>query len=190
MNADNLELRASYPESQLCHLHGDFFTLKCTSFDCSYRESKNYSICLTPALAPDPVYNAENAESEPEPLGTRAISISELPTCPSCRTGLLRPGVVWYGEPLPLQAVTTADDFISSPPIVDLILVIGTSGNLWPAAGYAEQVKMRGGKVAVFNKQPTMADIADWMILGDAAITLPQALEPIVGSYFRPKRKY
>ena len=34
---------------------------------------------------------------------------------------------------------------------VDLILVIGTSGVVYPAAGYAWSVKMRGGKVAVFN---------------------------------------
>ena len=52
---------------------------------------------------------------------------------------------------------------------VDLILVIGTSGVVYPAAGYAWDVKMRGGKVAVFNieSDPSGGDrLDDWMFEG------------------------
>ena len=52
---------------------------------------------------------------------------------------------------------------------VDLILVIGTSGVVYPAAGYAWDVKMRGGKVAVFNieSDPSGGDrLNDWMFEG------------------------
>lgn len=52
---------------------------------------------------------------------------------------------------------------------VDLILVIGTSGVVYPAAGYAWEVKMKGGKVAVFNieKDSDGANaLHDWMFEG------------------------
>jgi NAD-dependent SIR2 family protein deacetylase len=49
---------------------------------------------------------------------------------------------------------------------VDLILVIGTSGVVYPAAGYAWSVKMRGGKVAVFNIESDNDQQEDWMFDG------------------------
>jgi hypothetical protein len=49
---------------------------------------------------------------------------------------------------------------------VDLILVIGTSGVVYPAAGYAWSVKMRGGKVAVFNIETDSDSHADWNFEG------------------------
>jgi len=52
---------------------------------------------------------------------------------------------------------------------VDLILVIGTSGVVYPAAGYAWNVKMSGGKVAVFNieSDPSGGErLDDWMFEG------------------------
>ena len=52
---------------------------------------------------------------------------------------------------------------------VDLILVIGTSGVVYPAAGYAWSVKMRGGKVAVFNIESDPGggeQLRDWMFEG------------------------
>ena len=53
---------------------------------------------------------------------------------------------------------------------VDLMLVIGTSGVVYPAAGYAWTVKMRGGKVAVFNieKDSGAEKLEDWMFEGNS----------------------
>lgn len=149
---------------------------------------------------------------------TKTIPVDLLPRCPSCKVGLLRPGVVWFGETLPFKVLQQADDFITDPnqPPVDLILVIGTSGTVWPAAGYVEQVTLRGGKVAIFNIEDSNnnnnnnnknnndfssnsnSSIIDsqllengggWMFKGDAAELLPLALEPIIGT-LRPPRRY
>lgn len=52
---------------------------------------------------------------------------------------------------------------------VDLILVIGTSGIVYPAAGYAWDVKARGGKVAIFNIENNFGGangLEDWMFVG------------------------
>jgi NAD-dependent deacetylase sirtuin 5 len=172
-NVDGLSARAHHPPEALLHLHGDLFTLKCTSFMCSFTEENNLDDPLTPALS-----NCDESLS-------KRIPANELPLCPSCRTGLLRPGVVWFGEPLPLSVINKADDFITSGE-VDLILVVGTSGSVWPAAGYVEQVVMQGGKVAVFNTEPPEGvDFDGWVFTGDAAEWLPKALEPIIGKVRR-----
>jgi NAD+-dependent protein deacetylase sirtuin 5 len=139
---------------------------------CSYKQENNYDVPLSQGLA------NINETTELQ----RNIPLDELPICPRCRVGLLRPGVVWFGEALPLQAMSKADEFITSGE-VDLILVIGTSGSVWPAAGYIEQVVMRGGKVAIFNIE-SMQDyeqVNGWIFNGDAADWLPKALEPLIG---------
>jgi len=48
------------------------------------------------------------------------------------------------------------------------MLVIGTSGVVYPAAGYAWEVKMQGGKIAVFNieRDPHDDEMRDWMFQG------------------------
>ncbi|CAK9438579.1 uncharacterized protein LODBEIA_P28030 [Lodderomyces beijingensis] len=119
-----------------------------------------------------------------EPVKT--LSEDELPKCPVCKE-LLRPGVVWFGESLPLDVIRNIDNFIEEGGNkVDLILVIGTSGTVYPANSYVERVRYQGGKVAVFN-----TDIDDrvesgkvkntWGFKGDAAELLPTALEPLIG---------
>ncbi|ODQ68136.1 DHS-like NAD/FAD-binding domain-containing protein [Nadsonia fulvescens var. elongata DSM 6958] len=176
-NVDGLSQRAGHPPGKLLNLHGDLFTVKCTEFMCSY-VGTSYNDPIVPALS----------ESETQ------IPESELPHCPSCKVGLLRPGVVWFGEPLPFREVTMADKFLMEAK-VDLILVVGTSCSVWPAAGYVERVARSGGKVAVFNTDIS-ADMDDmdeegidgWAFKGDAAEWLPKALEPIIGKCFVPRQ--
>jgi NAD-dependent deacetylase len=68
--------------------------------------------------------------------------------CPCCdKKGTLRPNIVWFGElpidlPLIFQALDTTQHFLS----------IGTSGNVYPAGGFAQHVQMRGDvRLAEFN---------------------------------------
>jgi len=130
-----------------------------------------------------------SASSSPDIKPVQSIPEKHLPHCPECKEGLLRPGVVWFGESLPLKVVDAADDFLMSKK-VDLVLVIGTSGTVWPAMGYVERVQKRGGKVAVFNTEVDMEQIKkdkNWGFIGDASKWLPIALEPLIGSDFIPR---
>ncbi|KAK9369306.1 DHS-like NAD/FAD-binding domain-containing protein [Lipomyces kononenkoae] len=185
-NVDGLSTRANHPPNQLLHLHGSLFSLKCTSFYCDFQEENNFTHPLTPELAVASETSVPYAH----------ILQSGLPHCPKCRTGLLRPGVVWFGEALPWHVVKAADDFISAGK-VDLILVIGTSGMVYPAAGYVDRVRMQGGKVAVFNidvgddesedsfseadSSGSYTNRTKWTFEGDAAELVPLALEPLIG---------
>ena len=117
----------------------------------------------------------------------KEIPESELPQCPVCRDGsLLRPDVVWFGESLPLRLIDQVDNFIELDDCVDLVLVIGTSGTVYPANSYVDRIKLRGGKVAIFNtdidNEVVAGNVKDtWGFRGDAAELLPIALKPLIG---------
>lgn len=180
-NVDGLSARAGHPSESLLHLHGDLFSLKCTSFMCTFKQENNFQNPLTRELG---LCTSSDDFNKPQ---VKNISIEDLPRCPRCK-GLLRPGVVWYGETLPLSVIDTADKFVVSNQ-VDLIIIIGTSGVAWPAASYIEQVIMRGGKVALFDiERPDPREFPSdgWVFIGDAAEVLPKVLEPIIGSGYMP----
>ena len=120
------------------------------------------------------------------------IPHEELPQCPKCGDGLLRPGVVWFGESLPSKTIKAVDKFIDEPRNIDLILVIGTSAKVYPAAGYVDEARAKGARVAVINMDRTDMPggrsglrANDWFFEGDAAKILPQILEPIIGDISR-----
>jgi len=92
------------------------------------------------------------------------------PHCERC-TNLLRPGVVWFGEMLPEPALDAAERAAAASA---LMLVVGTSGAVWPAAGLAAMARRAGAFVAIVNPQPSeIDDQAHLTIRGTAAIVLP-----------------
>ena len=93
------------------------------------------------------------------------------PYCDRCGN-LLRPAVVWFGEALPQRALAAAEAAASE---CDLMLVVGTSGVVYPAAGLA---RTAAGKVVIINPEPTeLDDAADAVLRGKAAQLLPLLLE-------------
>lgn len=89
--------------------------------------------------------------------------------------GLLRPGVIWFGE-VPEQQ----GEIMRVLNWADVLIVVGTSSLVFPAASYAKVVKDHGGKVAVFNIEVSKQDEeSDFVFLGPCEETLPKALGPI-----------
>lgn len=94
------------------------------------------------------------------------------PRCPACGN-LRRPAVVWFGEMLPVQELAAAE---AAAQACDLMLVVGTSGVVYPAAGLAHATR---GRVVVLNPEPSgLDDAADAVLRGTAAGLLPQLLDP------------
>ncbi|KPI45552.1 NAD-dependent protein deacylase [Cyphellophora attinorum] len=107
-----------------------------------------------------------------------------LPHCPKCEKNLLRPGVVWFGESLPEDVMQSVNDYFAENDKIDLMLVIGTSAKVWPAAGYSAMAKKKGARVAVINMDRSDAralDSDDFFFEGDAAVLVPQLLEGVIG---------
>lgn len=108
----------------------------------------------------------------------RLIPTERLPRCTkSACGGLLRPGVVWFGESIP--------ELDRIQPLVsrcDLILVLGTSSTVYPAAGFADVVKHSNhGKVALFNLDDPSStssadDDLDWCFAGPVEKLLSEVL--------------
>lgn len=73
------------------------------------------------------------------------------PHCPHCGDRL-RPGVVWFGEPLPEEALRRSEQAAAT---CDVMLVIGTSGVVYPAAGLVELALAGGAALIEINPNPT-----------------------------------
>eukprot|EP00048_Salpingoeca_helianthica_P014933 m.224293 g.224293 ORF g.224293 m.224293 type:complete len:278 (-) comp16442_c0_seq1:52-885(-) len=85
---------------------------------------------------------------------------------------LLRPAVVWFGEQLDQRVTSQTQDELSK---CDLLLIVGTSGVVYPAAGYGRMCKLRGKPVVEFNIEDTGSP-SDYQVIGPSSLTLPAAL--------------
>lgn len=103
----------------------------------------------------------------------RRVPLPELP--PRCECGgVLRPGVVWFGEPLPAKIWQEAEAAARS---ADLFLLIGTSALVYPAAGLAPIAKSSGAHVVEINIAETgLSDAIDEFLQGPSGELLPQLI--------------
>ena len=104
----------------------------------------------------------------------RRVPLPKLPLCPSCNS-LLRPGVVWFGEALDFEVLEKAFTVSRS---CDLMLVIGTSAVVYPAASLSLEAKRSGARVIEINIEETdQTSLLDLSILGKAGEVLPEILK-------------
>jgi len=82
------------------------------------------------------------------PMGTAA-------QCPSCgEVGLVRPDIVWFGE-MPYQ-MERIDDALRR---CDLFVSIGTSGAVYPAAGFVQNARYAGAEALEINLEPSLGSM-------------------------------
>ncbi len=86
--------------------------------------------------------------------------------------GLIRPDVVFFGEPIPAAARDKAEDLASS---CDLLLIIGTSGEVSPANYLPQIAKDHGAIIVENNLEPTLLtrSVTDYFLKGEAGGCLP-----------------
>lgn len=97
-----------------------------------------------------------------------------VPTCPGCGSNL-RPGVVWFGEAIPQNAL---QDSMTAASSCDLFLSIGTSSLVWPAAGLADTARAAGATIVEVNPDTTpLSNATDFQLNGNAGTILPELLE-------------
>ena len=104
----------------------------------------------------------------------RRPSLPELP--PKCECGgLARPGVVWFGEGLPEDVWSAAVDAARA---ADVLLVVGTSALVYPAAGLVQLAQSAGAKVAEINVAETpVSAMVDLSWRASATTALPQLIQ-------------
>ena len=108
------------------------------------------------------------------PFADRTAYTSE-PTCGLCQRGLLRPDIVWFGEPVAREAMPRIEAFVVAAGANLRFLAVGTSGVVYPAAGLVDMVRERGGRSWLVNAEPP-ANVGrfDEVAIGSAGALLPQ----------------
>lgn len=101
------------------------------------------------------------------------------PACPACRqAGGLRPDIVWFGEiPYHMERIETA---IAA---CDLFVSIGTSGAVYPAAGFVSQARHAGARTLELNLEPSAGTpLFDEAKHGPASVLVPAWVEAMLAS--------
>jgi NAD-dependent deacetylase len=98
------------------------------------------------------------------------------PTCPHCGE-YVRPDVVWFTETLPPAALQRAFEVAAA---CDVMLVVGTSGIVQPAASLPAQAKHAGATVIEINAQPSLiTPVADIFLEGPSGEVLPRLVNAV-----------
>jgi NAD-dependent deacetylase len=147
-NVDGLHAVASGDAAPLpLELHGSLFRIRCTA--CGHRQDDRDAIDAT--------------------------TIETLPHCGTCGA-LMRPDIVWFGEPLDPLVLGKAVQLASA---ADVCLVVGTSAVVHPAAGLADLTRRAGGAIIEVNVDSTpITDVAAAVLRGPAAEIVPKLLRP------------
>ena len=95
----------------------------------------------------------------------RVRDLLPLPMCADCGA-VLKPGVVMFGELLPVGAIDRATALAQS---AELLLVVGTSLEVWPVAGLPEETLAHGGRLAIVNRDPTPYDERAYLVVHASA---------------------
>lgn len=113
----------------------------------------------------------ERCASSPERWRDDTVPFPQIPpSCPHCG-GLIRPGVVWFGEAINPEVLARSLEAAEC----DLFLSVGTSTVVYPAAGLAHEAKRHGAFTAEINPEATPAsDLVDLSIRGPAEEVLQQ----------------
>jgi len=94
------------------------------------------------------------------------------PSCPACGGGFLKPTVVLFGEALPVDALREAQALATA---ADLVLIVGSSLQVYPAAGIPRLARQHGAELCIVNAEPTAFDsVAAVVINGKAGEVLPE----------------
>lgn len=147
-NIDDLHERGG--SADVTHLHGSLFDFRCSSCGQPWEEEPTLLDDPVPALAP--------------------------PRCPSC-DGLIRPGVVWFGEALPAREWERAEQHMRS---ADAVIIVGTSGVVFPAASLPLIAVERG--IPVIEVSPARTDLTryvDAYVDGTSAEILPRLVRSL-----------
>lgn len=104
-----------------------------------------------------------------------AADLSHRPPCPACAERLLRPDIVWFGE-FPYHM----DRCWAALAEADLFAAIGTSGEVYPAAGFVEVAAAAGARTVELNLAPSSGRRFDEVHTGPATLTVPRWVDGLL----------
>ena len=104
-------------------------------------------------------------------------TLRDGPLCPACAEAHMRPDIVWFGE-MPYQM----DRIFSALSQADLFVSIGTSGAVYPAAGFVQEASRAGARTLELNLEESLGSSNfDETRLGRASELVPQWVQEVLG---------
>lgn len=115
-------------------------------------------------------YNCQSCGLVQDPAQALSLTQATIPwRCAACG-GVVRPGIVFFGEAIPLDALEKSGQLADA---AELMLVVGTSCEVAPASALPQMVKHHGGKVGEINLQPSrLASLFDFRLQAKAEVAL------------------
>ncbi len=112
-----------------------------------------------------------------EGVSEHRADLGRADACPDCgHVGAMRPHVVWFGE-MPLEMARIYDALARC----DLFVSIGTSGNVYPAAGFVAEARSHSARTLELNLEPSVgASLFDDARLGPATVVVPAWVEALL----------
>ena len=105
-----------------------------------------------------------------------AVPLIDRPPCPVCHAPTLRPDVVWFGE-MPYQM----GRIYQALEACDLFVSIGTSGAVYPAAGFVQEARANGARTLELNLEPSDGSrLFHESRLGPASALVPQWVDEVL----------
>jgi NAD-dependent deacetylase len=131
-NVDDLHERAGLAKAEMVQIHGDIFVTKCSRCDSNGHDY--------------PPSRSDDAASEQEEEQENGV-----PRCTKCGA-LMRPGVVWFGEPLPAPETERVENYLQRDSC-GAVIVAGTTATFGYIIHWALRASHRGGKLIEVNPE-------------------------------------
>jgi NAD-dependent deacetylase len=150
-NVDDLHARAGSPKEKMVQIHGDIFVTRCSRCDFGLHDYEH--------------------EHESEDI--------DVPRCPRCE-GLMRPGVVWFGEQLPWNELRRVENYLEAGPC-DFVIVAGTTATFGYIIDWALRALASDGELIEVNPEETpLSQFATQRVRERAALALPRIVDELV----------
>jgi NAD-dependent deacetylase len=172
-NVDDLHERAG--SKRLLHMHGELTSGWCLACD----ERFSWTGPMSPDADRAELVEALPSSSEKKDSPSTSSGRTAVNLCPACGAeGQVRPDIVWFGEmPYDMERI---DEALQR---CDLFVSIGTSGAVYPAAGFVQTARYCGAKTLEINLEPSLGShMFDESRTGRASELVPAWVEEVLGA--------
>lgn len=146
-NVDGLHQASGVPDTQVIELHGNSTYAKC--LDCGQRH-------------------------ELDDIKRTFTDGEALPVCTACGSEYVKTATISFGQAMPEAEMARAQDAVLA---CDLLIAIGSSLVVYPAAGFPIMAKQNGAGLIILNREPTdLDDYADLVLNEEIGPTLGDAV--------------
>jgi len=159
-NVDDLHQRAGLKNGEIVQIHGDIFVTRCSRCDFSRNEYEH-----------DHKHKHEQMQED-----------DVIPRCPKC-DALMRPGVIWFGEPLPSGETERVEKYLHRDRC-GVVIVAGTTATFGYIIDWALRASLRGGELIEVNVVETpLTRLATRLVREPAAVALPRIVDQMINSW-------